>query len=244
MTVLSYFNVRTFLAIAISQLAAFLALHFQWKLSHNILLFSLAVVFPLHFSLQAAFKRREKALEYLSSFKAGAMAVHYSLQAAKDLTDDKKVEARAMLKNLVKALVDQLLTATPGFANIQLKLNDVMAFAERNREAISGRSVLRIIRYMKDVTESSAYLVSLVTHRTMNGIRFYSTLFILLFPFVQAPIVMHMLGDSVPDWVLYVIAASGSLVLITLDNFQKLIEYPFDPRGMDNIRLSEFDLEV
>lgn len=244
MKVLSYFNVRTFLAIAISQLAAYLALHYHWKLSHNILLFGLAVVFPLHFSLQAAFKRREKALEYLSSFKAGALAVHFSLQASKDLADDKKVEARTVLRNLVKALVDQLLTATPGFAIIQLKLNDVMAFAERNREAISGRNVLRIIRYMKDVTESSSYLVGLVTHRTMNGIRFYSTLFILLFPFVQAPIVMHMLGGGVPEWALYVIAAAGSLILITLDNFQKLIEYPFDPRGMDNIRLSEFDLDI
>jgi hypothetical protein len=244
MKALNYFNVRTFLAIVSSQLATFLAIQFNWELSHNILLFSLAIVFPLHFSLQAAFKRREKALEYFSLFKAGAMAVHYSFQVSENLDDDKKSEAKTVIKNMVNTLVEQLEGCTPGFAAMQVRLNEVMAFAERNRETISKRNVLRVIRYMKDVTDSTTYLISLVSHRTMHGIRFYATQFILLFPFIQAPIIMHTLGPRVPEWTLYFIAACGIVVIITLDNFQKLIEYPFDPKGPDNIKIREFDLDI
>ena len=244
MKALNYFNVRTFFAIAISQLATFLAIQFKLELSHNILLFSLAIVFPLHFSLQAAFKRREKALEYFSLFKAGAMAVHYSFQVSEELADDKKLEVKTLVKNMVSTLAEQLEGFKPGFATMQLRINEVMTFAEKNREAISKRNVLRVIRYMKDVTDSATYLTSLVSHRTMHGIRFYATLFILLFPFIQAPIVMHTLGSRVPEWTLYLIAAMGSVVVITLDNFQKLIEYPFDPKGLDNIKIREFDLDI
>jgi hypothetical protein len=244
MKALNYFNVRTFLAIAISQLATFLAIQYHWELSHNILLFSLAIVFPLHFSLQAAFKRREKALEYFSLFKAGSMAVHYSFQVSEDLPDDKKLEARTVIKNLFATLIDQLEGYKPGFAPMQIRLNEVMAFAERNRETISKRNVLRVIRYMKDVTDSATYLTSLISHRTMHGIRFYATLFILLFPFIQAPIVMHTLGSRVPEWTLYALAGLGSVIVITLDNFQKMIEYPFDPKGLDNIKIREFDLDI
>lgn len=243
MKVLNYFNIRTFLAIAISQVAAFLAITYHIELNHNLLLFGLIVVFPLHFSLQAAFKRREKALEYFSQFKAGSMAVHYSFQVSQNLPDDKKKEAVNLLKEMVATLITQLEGYKGEFAAMQIRLDNVMMFADKYREEISKRNVLRMIRYMKDVTESSTFLISLVRHRTMHGIRFYATLFILLFPLVQAPIVLHYF-HHLPHWAIFLTCGMGSLVLITLDNFQKLIEYPFDPRGMDNIVLRDFTLDI
>jgi len=244
MKALNYFNVRTFLAIVLSQLAAFLALRYDLKLSHNLILFGIIVVFPLHFSLQAAFKRREKALEYFSQFKAGSMAVHYSFQVSQNLTDELKAEARSLLQEMVATLIAQLEGRKGEYAAIQMRINNVLDFAHKYREEVSKRNVLRMIRYLKDVTESSTYLVSLVRHRTMSGIRFYATLFILLFPFVQAPIVIHYFGHDLPVWTLYLLCGVGSVALITLDNFQKLLEYPFDPRGMDNIQLRNFNLDI
>ena len=244
MKALNYFNVRTFLAIIISQVAAFLAIHYDIELSHNLLLFGVIIVFPLHFSLQAAFKRREKALEYFSQFKAGSMAVHYSFSVSPNLPADKKTEIRNLLKEMVATLIGQLEGYKVEYAAMQIKLNEVMAFADKYREEISKRNVLRIIRYMKDITESSTFLISLVRHRTMHGIRLYSTVFILLFPLVQAPIVHHFFGHALPHWALYVACGLGSFLLITLDNFQKLIEYPFDPRGIDNIVVRDFNLDI
>lgn len=90
MKILNLFNLRTFLALIISQIAAFITIHYQIKFHLDLLLFSLVVVFPLHFSLQAAFKRRDRALEYFSLFKAGAMALHNSFLVSEDLSIEKK----------------------------------------------------------------------------------------------------------------------------------------------------------
>ena len=115
---------------------------------------------------------------------------------------------------------------------------------EANREEISKRNALRMVRYMKDISESSSYLVSLVTHRTMLGLRFYSIFFIIILPLVVAPLFLFRFESIVPAWGLHLALAFVTLALVTLNNFQTMIEYPFDPKGIDNVKVREFSLEV
>ncbi len=244
MNILPLFNVRTFLVLMISQLAAFLAIHYQIKINSDPVLFSLAIAFPLAFSIQAAFRRRERALEYFSIFKAGAMAVHNSCRASEDLPADKKSEIRKILIAMVDQLMNQLEHRVASYQGMQLAIDQIMEFIEKNREGLSNRNVLRMIRYLRDITESSAYLIGLVKHRTMIGLRFYAIAFILIFPFIQAPIIYSRFGAMVPSWCIYLALAFTSLILVTLSNFQKLIEYPFDQKGMDNIHIRDFSLNI
>lgn len=244
MKILNYFNVRTFLAVVISQIATFLAITFHVKFSFNILLFGIAIVFPLHFSIQAAFRRRDKALEYFSLFKGGAIALHYSFQIAENLSAEGKQEARALLKKMTDALFNQLENLIKSYQPFQQILDEIFAFIEKNKEGISTRNKLRMIRYLRDISKGSVYLVSLVNHRTMAGLRFYSAFFVIIFPLVQAPILLDHLELIVPTWVIYVLLAFTSLVLVTLSNFQSMIEYPFDQKGMDNIQVRDFKLDI
>jgi hypothetical protein len=244
MKVLRYFNLQTLIALIISQAAAFFAIHFNIRFNVNLILFSLAVVFPLHFSIQAAFKRRERALEYFSSFKGWIMALYYSIHLAEDLTDEKKKEATNILKAVADQLSRQLESREYGYGSIQRKLDDVFAFMQANREELSKRNLIKMIRYLGDVTESSVYLMSLAKHRTMAGLRFYSVFFIIIFPLVQAPILLDRLDGIIPETGLYLVVACTTLILITLNNFQYVIEYPFDQRGMDNVQLKEFKLDI
>ncbi|HEU5290426.1 MAG TPA: hypothetical protein VFU05_07290 [Cyclobacteriaceae bacterium] len=244
MKLLYYFNVRTFLAIGISQVAAFVAISYGIKFHLDLLLFGICIVFPLHFSMQSAFKRRDRALEYFSLFKGGAMALHYSFQIAEDLPTEKKKQSTILLKNVVNQLLQQLEYRIAGYGNLQGILNELFAFVETNREEISKRNALRIVRYLRDVTESSVYLLSLVGHRTMAGVRFYSTFFIIIFPAVQAPIVLYNLDGVLSPVLIHVLLGFTSLVLVTLNNFQTMIEYPFDSKGMDNIAIKDFSLDI
>jgi hypothetical protein len=243
MKILALFNLRTFSVLLISQIAAFLVIHFQIKFNISFLLFGLAIGFPLAFSIQAAFRRRDRALEYFSLFKAGMTAIHYSFQVAKDLSAEKKMEIKNILLKMVDQLFHQLENHAAGYKALKEAVDEMFVFIEKNREELSNRNVLRIVRYVRDITESSAYLLSLVNHRTMIGLRFYSIAFIFIFPIIQAPILYYRIGDSIPEWVFYLLMALGGLILITLNNFQKLIEYPFDSKGMDNIRIRDFRLE-
>src|SRR5688572_21462503 len=103
-----YFNVRTFFALVISQVAAFIAISYDLKFHLDLLLFGLCIVFPLHFSMQSAFKRRDRALEYFSLFKSGSMALHYSFQIEEDLPLEKKKKATGLLNEMVNQLMQQL----------------------------------------------------------------------------------------------------------------------------------------
>jgi len=208
------------------------------------MLFGLAIGFPLHFSIQAAFKRREKALEYFSEFKGGLMAMYYSIHVAKNLPDEKKMEGTNLLKAAADQLAVQLSRRDATYELVQRKLNDIFAFMQTNLHELSKRNVIKMVRHLSAVSESSVYLVSLASHRTMIGLRFYSIFFILIFPLVQAPLLLHRLEDIVPYWAFYLIVALTSLTLITLNNFQKMIEYPFDQNGFDNIQLKEFKLDI
>ena len=244
MKILNFFNLRTFLAVAIAQVAAFLAITFQIKFNFNILLFGIAIVFPLHFSIQAAFRRRDKALEYFSLFKGGAMALHYSFQVSEDLSTEGKQEARGLLKGMTDQLFKQLESRIKGYQPFQLMLDTIFIFIEKNKEGISKRNKLRMIRYMRDVVESSTYLLSLVNHRTMAGLRFYGIFFTMIFPIIQAPIMLYGLESIFPTWGIYLLLAITSLILVTISNFQSMIEYPFDQRGMDNIQIRDFKLDI
>jgi hypothetical protein len=244
MKILNYFNLRTFLALVVSQLATFFAIQHNIKFHADLLLFGLCVVFPLHFSLQAAFKRREKALEYFSLFKAGSLALNYTFQMCEDLPLEKKQDIGTLMNNMCTTLINQLENKVPGYKLMHEKLDEVFAFMEGNREEIPKRNALRMVRYIKDISESSAYLVSLVTHRTMLGLRFYSIFFIVILPLVQAPLILYRFESVLPAWGIHLSLAFTTLALVTLNNFQTLIEYPFDPKGIDNVKVREFSLEV
>ena len=244
MKILNYFNLRTFLALAVSQVATFFVIQYNIKFHADLLLFGLCVVFPLHFSLQAAFKRREKSLEYFSLFKAGSIALNYTFQMCEDLALEKKEAIRTLLNNMGTTLINQLENKMPGHNFTHQKLDEVFAFMEANREDISKRNALRAVRYIKDISESSCYLVSLVTHRTMLGLRFYSIFFIIIFPLVIAPLFLFRFESIIPAWGIHLAMAFVTLALVTLNNFQTMIEYPFDPKGIDNVKVREFSLDV
>lgn len=242
--ILTLFNLRTFLVLLISQIAAYLVIRFQIKFNIDLVLFGLAIGFPLAFSIQAAFRRRERALEYFSLFRGGMVALLYSFKVAEDLLPDKKTEIRNILKSAVDQLIHQLEQRIISYTPMQEAVDKVIGFIETHRDALSNRNVLRMIRYLGDITESSTYLISLVRHRTMIGLRFYAVAFIFIFPVIQAPILYYRLGDIVPPWAFYFLLTLGSVLLVTLSNFQKMIEYPFDNRGMDNIRLKDFAVDI
>lgn len=76
MKFIHYFNFRTLLALVISQAATYIAITNDLSFHLDLLLFGICIVFPLHFSMQSAFKRRDRALEYFSLFKGGSMSLY------------------------------------------------------------------------------------------------------------------------------------------------------------------------
>lgn len=240
----NYINIRTLIILILSQLSCFAAIQLNFKLHFNFVLFGLAIAFPLGTSIQTAFKRREKALEYLSLFNSGLLAIHYSFVTSEKLTPEQKDKARQILLSASDKLLHQLQTSDGDMSHFQPSMDEIFRFIEDHNDEMSSRIVARIVRYTEDVADSAAYLLSLVVHRTMTGLRTYAIIFIALFAALHGPQLYYTLGQIFPDWAIYLSAALTSMILITLYNFQQLIEYPFDQKGSDDVQLDKFKLNI
>ena len=89
---ITVFNKRTVIAMVIAIVTLFFAYKFNINYNIDLTLISIAIVFPLVFTIRSSFRRREKALEHLSQFRAAIKTVDYFFMSAPTLTDEKKSE--------------------------------------------------------------------------------------------------------------------------------------------------------
>ena len=98
-------NLQTFFVVALSMAAVFLCDRFSFTINMPTALIGVAIVFPIVFSINAAYRRREEALSAYSSIRAHTMALIF---AHRDWvsTTDRRHEMRVVL--LVETLFDNL----------------------------------------------------------------------------------------------------------------------------------------
>ncbi|HSR39268.1 MAG TPA: hypothetical protein VLL95_10175, partial [Phnomibacter sp.] len=228
-------NPRTFLTLLISAFSCFIVLFYDLKLNNETMLFGLIISFPLVFSLQSSFRRRDRALEFLSLFKASLNVVYRSIARSKKMPEEKRLEARQLLNNAADKLVLCLRDSTVTPRQVYDAFDEVFYFVESQGKMVAGNGATRVIRYMRDVYESGAFLLSLKSHRTIVALRMFSFIFINLFPFMQAAVLNQTMGHEVPQYVIYAASLVTAFVLITMYNIQVQLEYPFDQIGLDDI---------
>ena len=233
-------NIRTLGIITIGLVSCFLAIHYQIKIHQNMVLFGLIISFPLVFSLQSAFKRRERALEYLAVYKAGYLAVAESFRMSKKLSEPNRISIRQIMLKANLDFFAYLKNRTGKQSEINYVFSQITEFMFTHKEEMSSKAMFRITRYMKEVNNSISYLMSLKTHRTVNLIRLFSNIFICLFPILQACLLVDAFGKNMPNQLIYLISIFSSVTLGTLLQIQRQLEDPFDQDGYDDIKLEEF----
>ena len=72
---------------------------YEYNLSFNLdlTLLSIAIIFPLVFTIRGSFRRRENALEHLSEFRSSLKTLHYFFMCQDNLSDDHKAEIEKIL---------------------------------------------------------------------------------------------------------------------------------------------------
>lgn len=75
---ISILDVQTAIILILSLVSTRLCLYFEIIFEMPTGLIGIAIVFPIVFSINAAYRRREEALAYLASFKASAVSLYYA----------------------------------------------------------------------------------------------------------------------------------------------------------------------
>ena len=98
----SALNYRTLISVIISFIATKIAYYYNLVFDLDLTLISVAVVFPLVFTLGSAFQRREKALEHLGRAKGALASIKYCFSASKNIVDAEKEKIYSKDIRLIK----------------------------------------------------------------------------------------------------------------------------------------------
>jgi len=209
----------------------------------DLTLISIAIIFPLVFTIRGSFKRREKALEHLSQFRSSLKTVHYFAMSNNEMDDVSKKEMNDILSKISEKVLSHLKGTDYCTKDLDNIINQVYEYIQGKDEIVSKSLKDKVFRFMKDMHESIENLHAIHIHRTPISLKAYCIVFIYMFPLFYVPTIIHDIGLETHHWITYFVVLSSEFILISLYNIQNQLEYPFDDVGLDDIKLDNFKID-
>lgn len=232
---------QTWLVTALALVVVYLCRQFDFLVDLPTTLIGIAVVFPLVFSINSAYKRREDALNAFASLKAHGVALYY---AHRDWPADEishEVRAGELLRTLLTAVSDHFASSEHDYRQTKQHVYAIFSDYSRSHEqlravGVPANEVSRANQYLRQLVLDFERMNNIYSYRTPLALRAYSRLFLNLFPLIFGPYFATIAYPDHPG-AGYIVALMYSLVLVSLDNIQDHLENPFDGVGADDLRL-------
>ncbi len=234
-------NRQTAIVILLSGVATYLCITFNIVVELPTGLIGIAIVFPIVFSINAAYRRREEALRAFASLKAHLVALYY---AHRDWVPNDSAEHQERFKKLVTKLLASIRRSfisdcetEADFQQIYKVFSQMSGSMEKLRAAqVSGSEISRANQYLRSLIIEYEKMRNIFVYRTPTALRSYSQVFLNAFPILFAPYFAD-LSDKHFFSLGFLVAAFYSLILVSLDNIQEELENPFDEIGVDDVDL-------
>ena len=141
----SALNFRTLISVIISLIATWIAYKYNLSFNLDLTLISIAVVFPLVFTLGSAFQRREKALEHLGRAKGSLAAIKYIFSVSKVSEAEKKKIGDHVIK-VKSELIKYLYSDSNDKETLNTSINEIKLFIDRNRELLREKHLCKSLQ--------------------------------------------------------------------------------------------------
>lgn len=238
-------NYKTFIVTALAIGSTWTCSYYKIIAEFPLTVIGIAIVFPVVFSIDSAYKRREKALGLLGDFKAHLLAIYY---ASRDWLEPEDKDFQNRVKN---ELLDVYLSLRAFFTadkasvvqaekHIFDKISELsMLLKEFRHYGLQSGEMSRASQYISKLAIAIENLKVILHYRTPITLRAYSKVFIYSFPVLYGPY-FASIAQQYSVGLEYMMPIMFSFILVSLDNIQGHLENPFDQIGEDDIR---FDVE-
>jgi predicted membrane chloride channel (bestrophin family) len=239
-------SLQTFVIIALSLAATAVCIWQEIYIELPTALIAIAIVFPIVFSINAAYRRREEALNHFASLKGNAVSLFY---AHRDWLPKENHVHKERMKTLIERLLYNIHVYFTSDQDKEVHSQEIFAVCsdisrsiEDLRQAgVSGSEISRCNQYLRSIMIDFERMKNIRLYRTPLSLRAYSSIFLNSFPILFAPYFAYISDDSTYTVIGYLVAAFYSLVLVSLDNIQEDLENPYDQVGADDLKLDVFD---
>ena len=208
-------------------------------------LVGIAIIFPIVFSINSAYKRREEALKFFASLRAHTIAIYY---AHRDWVPDDPSHGqriKKMINRLLSGIKEYFLASNEkeneNFRYVYKQFSNFSLSHELLRHSnVPANEISRINQYLRSIIIDFEKMRNIYLYRTPISLRAYSQIFLNIFPILYAPYFASLCNKSY-SVVGYGVAIIYSVVLVSLDNIQEDLESPYDDIGSDDVDLDVID---
>ena len=236
-------NYKTLIITVLSVVSTYICYHMGFLAKFPDMLVGVAIVFPVVFSISAAYTRREVALQRFSDFKGHAIAIYY---ATRDWPTDKNHDLPSQVRDLVGELLVRIRVMFTADKNKNWEENEKAIYGlfsklsilsmELRQHGVQSSDTSRVSQYLSKMIIAFDNLKIVQVYRTPVTLRAYSKVFIYVFPIIYGPYFASTFKDYSAH-LEYVMPILYSFILVSLDNIQDHLENPFDEVGEDDIRI-------
>ncbi|XOV93795.1 MAG: bestrophin family ion channel [Bacteroidota bacterium] len=235
-------NLNTLVVTSLALGSTLLCEHYGLMADFPLTIIGVAIVFPIVFSINSAYSRRETALANLGDFINHMNALYYASRdwikpAKPQFTQQAKqhlIECFDQMRELFTSVDEQ--TIHENEKKLAEKISDLSRFVQQFRElGIHGTEMSRIDQYMARIGGAIENMKVVLKYRTPITLRAYSKISIYSFTISYGPYFVFAARDYTSG-LAYVMPVVFSFILVSLDNIQAHLENPFDQIGEDDIK--------
>ncbi len=238
--ILSVFNPRLFIILVQTVAIFFVYDAYKINIKVDYTIMSIAIIFPLVFSITSAYQRRQDAIALYLEFRNKIIDltnIFYAVESVKEKDYIKLFDSLQQVQNLlIKYLTEN--DAEKVFDEIREKRKEVLLIIDSHKKLFNEREKDSLIRVKNELFLSAEKIRGIKIHGTPISLKKYCLVFIYFSPFLYASQSILNLQD---DFLTTLISLSFSLVvsfvLMALYNVQDYIENPFDQRGLDDLKI-------
>lgn len=241
-------NYKTFIVTILSLVSTWLCERYDIHADFPLNLVALAIVFPVVFSIDSAYKRRERALGYLSEFKGICVALY---QASRDWIETNnsnyQEEIKQSLIGIYRSVRELFARKEEDSPALEKKIFSEISelsvkLQEFRKHGLAGGEISRISQYISKISITLENMKTIYHYRTPITLRAYSKVFIYSFPILYGPYFVYT-SRGYTSGLEYLMPVLFSFILVSLDNIQVHLEDPYDQVGEDDIKFDVEDFE-
>ncbi len=235
-------NYNTFIVTFLALASTIICEHYGIAANFPLTIVGVAIVFPIVFSINSAYTRRETALTNLGDFVNHMTALYH---ASRDWLNPAQPDFQKETKQRIVACFDQLRVLFTSMdekdiheneTKLAEHLSDLSSFAQKLRDfGVHGTEMSRISQYLTRIGGAVEDMKVVLKYRTPVTLRAYSKLSIYSFPVSYGPYFVYA-AQEYTFGLAYVMPVIFSFILVSLDNIQNHLENPFDQIGEDDVK--------
>ncbi len=237
-------NFQALVVGALAVLSTWLCIRYEISANFPLTLLATAIVFPIVFSINSAYKRREVVLDDYGSLKSHGRAIFF---ASRDWLEEPNPAATEKCRQLLGDLLATSRTMFSGHRadmheheeQVYARFSELSRFIrdDLRRAGLATGEVSRCNQYLSKMLLAFEQIKHIYQYRTPRSLRAFSDFFIKIMPPLYGPYFAHIAADFSPS-LTYVMPILFALVLVSLDNIQEHLENPFDQVGQDDVLIN------